>query len=108
MINSAHSDVGLTKIHKRKTHFRTLYLYAFDRRLVDRKLEAENDGSFELGASMDQKWADVARRIGIRKAVGRQPKKINDGQRMIVKLAPFVSIILKGVYNSFPISKSIT
>ena len=75
MINSAHSDVGLTKVLKRKTHVRTLYLYAFDRRLVDGKFEAENDGSFELAASMDQKWAYVARRIGIWKAVGSTAKK---------------------------------
>ena len=84
------------------------YLYAFDRRLVDGKLEAENDGSFVLGASMDQKWADAARRIGIWKAESQQPKKIDVGQSMIVKLAPFASIILKGVYNSFPISRSIS
>ena len=55
---------------------------------------------------MDQKWADVARRIGIRKAVGRQPKKSNGGQSVIVKLALLASIVLKDVNNTYPKSKN--
>ena len=46
-----------------------LYSYAFDRRSVDGILEAANGGSFELAAKMDQEWADVARRIGVRRAM---------------------------------------
>mgnify|MGYP001791146532 FL=1 len=55
---------------------------------------------------MDQKWADVVQRIGIRKAVGRQPKKNNGGQSVIVKLALLASIVLKDVNNTYPKSKN--
>ena len=94
---------------KSKTHVGPLYLYALNRRLVHEILEAANDGSFWLGASMDQKWTDVARRIWIQKeAVGWQPKKSNGGRSLIVKLDPLASFILKDVCNIYPKSKSIS